>query len=163
MEQRALVILFTGNKIPDEQLGKICNIICKTAFAHPNDVTMMAFGEDDLAKLLAQKIMNTHSTTHRTNAYEDVEVAFTTLKKEYPLEDTVAMVVHFGRNIAEIYGRVKYGKAIQHDIDLINNVRIILNNRSISEKYAKENFNSQLVQIIQKIFNNYFDEKGNAR
>lgn len=163
MEQRALVILFNGNDIPDEQVGKICGIISKCAIAHPEDIKMMKFGEDDLAKLLAKTIIVQHSHCKNEDHVNNLLHAAQMISKEFPIEDDIATVVSFGRSIPEIYGRIKYGKAIQHDIDTIENIKLILNNVGGTAALVKFNGTKETKNIIRKIFYNYFDEKGMAK
>lgn len=163
MEQRALVILFNGNEIPDEQIGKICGIISKCAIAHPEDVKMMKFGEDELAKLLAKTIIVQHSHCKNEGHADSLLHAAQMISKEFPIEDDIATVVSFGRSIPEIYGRIKYGKAIQHDIDTIENIKLILNNVGGTTALIKFNGTKETKNIIRKIFYNYFDEKGMAK
>lgn len=163
MEQRALTILFVGNKPSDETILKIQNVLSKGTFSHPEDVKIFACTEENLAKMMAKEIMKQHSCPI---SEEDVTVteAVKTLAKEYPFSDDTAFVIHFGRNIPEIYGRVKYGKAIQHDVNVIKNIKIILNNNILGTIAIKNNGGTDnTINIIRKIFNNYFDEKGNAR
>ena len=163
MEQQALVILFVGNRPSDETVLNIQSALTKGTFSHPDDVKIFAIREEDLAKMIAKEIMKQHSYPI---SKEDVTVAEAakTLAKEYPFSDDTAFVIHFGRNIPEIYGRMKYGKAIQHDVNVIKNIKIILNNNTLGTIAIKNNGGTDnTINIIRRIFNNYFDEKGNAR
>lgn len=163
MEQRALVILFNGNDISDEQVGKICGIISKYAITHPEDVIIKKFEEDDLAKLLAKTIIAQHSHCKNEDRVNSLLHAAQMISKEFPIQDDIATVISFGRSIPEIYGRIKYGKAIQHDIDTIENIKSILNNVGGTAALIKFNGTKETKNIIRKIFYNYFDEEGTAR
>lgn len=160
MEQQAIVILFTGNSLPDETSGKLCSVLSKDTFAHPEDVKIYTFDKDNLAKLIAEKITKVHTPKCTENTTE----AATILSKEFPLNNNVALAIHFGRIMPEIYARIKYGKAIQHDIDTIDRIKIILDN-GVTGRFAieRQGGDKETIEIIRKIFNNYFDEKGNAR
>lgn len=162
MEQRALVILFTGNEVQDGTMAKICQIISQSAFSHPEDVRMYTFDEDNLAKLLAKNIMHDHSK--KPTKVRNVESAVAMLSKEFPIGNNVALTVHLGRAIPEIYGRIKYGKAIQHDVDTVENIKLILKDNTDTFDIIKSlGGNQETVKVIRKIFNTYFDEKGNVR
>lgn len=162
MEQRALVILFTGNEVQDGTMAKICQIISQSAFSHPEDVRMYTFDEDNLAKLLAKNIMHDHSK--KPTKVKNVESAVTMLSKEFPIGNNVALTVHLGRAIPEIYGRIKYGKAIQHDVDTVENIKLILKDNTDTFNIIKSlGGNQETIKVIRKIFNTYFDEKGNVR
>lgn len=160
MEQQAIVILFTGNSLPDETSGKLCSVLSKDTFAHPEDVKIYTFDEDNLAKLIAEKITKVHTP----KCTESTTEAATILSKEFPLNNNVAFAIHFGRIMPEIYARIKYGKAIQHDIDTVERIKVILDN-GVTGRFAieRQGGDKETIEIIRKIFNNYFDEKGNAR
>lgn len=160
MEQQAIVILFTGNSLPDETSGKLCNVIAKDTFAHPEDVKMYTFDEGNLAKLIAEKIMKAHTPTCNESTTDAAKI----LAKEFPIDNKVAFAIHFGRIMPEIYARIKYGKAIQHDVDTVERIKIILKN-GVTGRFAveRQGGDKETIEIIRKIFNNYFDEEGNAR
>lgn len=162
MEQRAVVILFTGNEVQEGTLAKICQIISQSAFSHPEDVQISTFDEDDLAKLLAKSIVHNHSKKPTTA--KNTESAVTMLSKEFPIGNNVALTIHLGRAIPEIYGRIKYGKAIQHDVDTVENIKLILKDDANTFNIIKSlGGNQETIKVIRKIFNTYFDEKGNVR
>lgn len=169
MEQQALVILFIGNELKDETAAKLCESISKDTFAHPEDVRMYKFDEENLAKMLAKQITLDHSAIPISQQPVEsklrmINTAAKALSKEFPLSDDTALVIHFGRNIPEIYGRIKYGKAIQHDVDTVNNIKILLDNENLGRKAVLiHRGTNNTLNIIGKIFNNYFDEKGNAK
>lgn len=161
MEQRALVILYTGNDLTDNALEKICKTVSQTAFAHPQDVSMYCLNQEDLAKLIARQIMKDHTPVEQKSSFKK---AVDMLSKEYPLNNDVALTIHLGRTIPEIYGRIKYGKAIQHDVDTVNNIRLLITNSIYDADVAKEyHLTKNTVRIVNTIFNTFFDEKGNAR
>ena len=85
MEQQAIVILFTGNSLPDETSGKLCSVLSKDTFAHPEDVKIYTFDEDNLAKLIAEKITKVHTP----KCTESTTEAATILSKEFPLNNNV--------------------------------------------------------------------------
>lgn len=113
--------------------------------------------------MLAKTIIAQHSHRKDKDQVNGLLHAAQMISKEFPIQDDIATVISFGRSIPEIYGRIKYGKAIQHDIDTIENIKLILKNIGGTEALIKFNGTKETKNIIRKIFYNYFDEEGMAR
>lgn len=160
MEQRMLVVMFTGNNVPDDVVINVQKMISEQCFAHPDDVKIYALSENDLAKIIAKDIFKRHSTPETETLEGDNTIKM--LSEKYRLKDKPGLAIALSIDLHNIYNRMIHGKNIEEDNEFINKLKNLVTvgmyHRSSANKYG---YIGDTADIISKVYFKFFDKNGN--
>ena len=160
MEQRMLVVMFTGNNVPDDVVINVQKMISEQCFAHPDDVKIYAHSENDLAKIIAKDIFKRHSMPETETLEGDNTIKM--LSEKYRLKDKPGLAIALSIDLHNIYNRMIHGKNIEEDNEFINKLKNLVTvgmyHRSSANKYG---YVGDTADIISKVYFKFFDKNGN--
>lgn len=160
MEQRMLVVMFTGNNVPDDVVINVQKMISEQCFAHPDDVKIYALSENDLAKIIAKDIFKRHSKP-KTGALEG-DNTIKMLSEKYHLKDKPGLAIALSIDLHNIYNRMIHGKNIEEDNEFINKLKNLVTVGMYHESSAnKYGYVGDTADIISKVYFKFFDKNGN--
>lgn len=163
MEKRAVVILYEGNSIPDNVVGRITREIV-TWCQSKDDVQVYTMNEQDIVKLLAKTVIvkDTEDATLKTT---NGDIAIATIAKQFPdsikEEGGMSFMVDLSIRMMEILDRRKNCALTLKDEKLIDAMRIVGPGCIYStEKARKLGFTKDKYTAVATIYRRIFNNDG---
>lgn len=160
MENRAVVVLFNGEKVPDNIIERISKEISTWCGADIEKITVYAMSEEDIVKTVIGKCYTQDDRKCKT-----CDNAIKVLAAAVDIDTTVtAFVVNLSTKLMRILDRKKSLGLTERDQALLKALNILRVGGPRSERVCKEySYTKEIDKALREICNRIFDENGEIK
>ena len=161
-ENRALVVLFHGNEIPNNVMERISKEISTWAEANIENIEMYTLNSNELAKLIIPAVVHHNDAKTKCKACDDAIVKLSKYVsfKELP----VIFTINISTAVAQALQRINESREVEDDKQLLEAIKILGQGGPRTTKLCNDYcYTSEIDRIIRQIYNRIFDKYGKIK
>lgn len=162
MENRALVVLFNGDEVPNNIIERISKEISTWCSANIEKMTIYTLNESDLVKTIIGKTYIKEDVAEKCKTCDN---AIKVLANDVGINTTVtAFVVNLSTKLMRILDRKRTIGLTERDKALIKALNILKVGGPRSERVCdKYSYTKEIDKALREICNRIFDENGEIK
>ena len=162
MENRAVVVLFNGEKVPDNIIERISKEISTWCRANIEKMAIYTLSENDLVKTIIGKTYTQEDAAEKCKTCDN---AIKVLANDVGINTTVtAFVVNLSTKLMRILDRKRTLGLTERDKALIKALNILKVGGPRSERVCdRYSYTKEIDKALREICNRIFDENGEIK
>lgn len=162
MENRALVVLFNGEKIPDNVIERISKEISTWCRANIEEITVYAMSENDIVKTLIEKYAHREDVVEKCKTCDN---AIKVLASMIDLNTTIpAFAINLSTTLMRILSRERTIGLTERDKTLLKALNILKIGGPRSEEVSNKYFyTKEIDKTLREICRRILDENGEIK